>query len=178
MIHRLSSSEYDLAQLWTKNIERPAARPIQDYGSSVVLKPWGYEYLSFENQKAAVWVLHLKRGSSTSMHCHLRKSTSLLVISGNPTVATLGSSHSLSPLDGVLIEGGVFHSTRSSPDQDTILIEIESPPDKGDLVRLTDEYGRENKGYEGASQIDRDLSKYDHHDLSPLVHSLIASFTA
>jgi len=175
MISHLTYSDRDQAQLWTRNLPRLTLPLATDFRSVVVLKPWGYEYLAFETAKAAAWVLHIKAGSSTSMHCHLHKRTSLLVLSGSPTVATLKSTFRLSPLDGVVIDSGVFHSTRSSTLEETVLVEIETPPDKGDLVRLTDEYGRENRGYEGADRIDRDLSRYKHYDLQPIVEILASS---
>ena len=53
-----------------------------DYSKVVVRKPWGYEYLVFENASVAVWILYLKAGVSTSFHCHLEKKTVLAVLGG------------------------------------------------------------------------------------------------
>ena len=44
-----------------------------DYSKVVVKKPWGYEYLIFSNEEIAVWILYLKAGAQTSMHCHPSK---------------------------------------------------------------------------------------------------------
>ena len=49
----------------------------------VVNKPWGYEYLMFQNTNVAIWMLYIKKGHSTSMHCHLKKKTSIVLISVN-----------------------------------------------------------------------------------------------
>ena len=36
----------------------------------IVKKPWGYEYLCYENEDVAVWFLHIEYNQKTSMHCH------------------------------------------------------------------------------------------------------------
>ena len=42
-----------------------------------------------------------------------------------------------------------FHSSKAISKDGAYLLEIETPEDKNDLVRLYDEYGRENQDYEG-----------------------------
>ena len=41
---------------------------------------------------------------------------------------------------------------------------MESPPNKKDLVRLKDAYGREDQGYEGVSQMSKNLDAYTYVD--------------
>ena len=53
-----------------------------DYSKVVVKKPWGYEYLIYQNDSVAVWVLFISKGYQTSMHCHPKKKTTLIVLSG------------------------------------------------------------------------------------------------
>ena len=60
-----------------------------DYSRAVVRKPWGYEYLIFSGPTVAVWVLHIKKGAQTSMHCHPGKTTSLVVLDGEAQCSTL-----------------------------------------------------------------------------------------
>ena len=50
--------------------------------------------------------------------------------------------------DKLMIRPGLFHSTKSLS-KDSIVLEIETPINKNDLVRYKDNYGRENKPYEG-----------------------------
>ena len=45
-------------------------------------KPWGYEYLAYENQKVALWLLYIKPNHQTSMHCHPLKTTGLTLLDG------------------------------------------------------------------------------------------------
>jgi hypothetical protein len=41
----------------------------------------------------------------------------------------------------------MFHQTTAGP-LGCSMIEVEAPPDKGDLLRMEDRYGREGEGYE------------------------------
>lgn len=132
-----------------------------DFSRVIVVKPWGYEYLVFENEYVAIWMLHIVRKRKTSMHCHPKKTTALILLSGNATCSNLEGEQQLNPLDGVFIERGVFHSTEALSElpivplsEDGIwVLEIESPPDKADLVRMKDEYGRTGASYEGRSEM-------------------------
>ncbi len=123
------------------------------YRDMVVIKPWGYEFLVFENNLVAVWLLYIKKGFSTSMHCHPKKKTSLILLSGNAMNITFLHRRYLRGGDAILIEKEVFHSTKSLSDDGVFLLEIETPPNKTDLVRLEDRYGRELSGYEGITEM-------------------------
>jgi acetolactate synthase I/II/III large subunit len=128
-----------------------------DYSKVIVKKPWGYEYLVFENEFVAIWMLHIVRKRKTSMHSHPKKRTSLILLAGNATCSHLEGTQKLSPMDGIFIEEGVFHLTEASSElpidpqseNGIWVMEIESPPNKSDLLRMKDEYGRSGKAYEG-----------------------------
>ncbi len=134
------------------SVRSSAAQP-DSYRNRVVVKPWGYEFLIYQNSKVAVWFLHIKKGHSTSMHCHPSKKTSLIVLSGQALCNTFYNRNYLNGIDSVVIEKGVFHSTQCLSSAGADIIEIETPPDKTDLVRLNDQYGRESNGYEGMSEM-------------------------
>lgn len=161
MIKKIYVSELDRNNLSKQKTIEGKARDTFDYKNVVVKKPWGYEYLLFENDFVAIWILHLKKGHGTSMHCHPKKKTSLIVLSGKVQSSTLSSWYDLDVLDGLFIENGVFHTTKALT-KDVFVMEIEMPPDKKDLVRLKDSYGREGKGYEGTNMMSRDLQKFIH----------------
>ena len=95
-----------------------------------------------------MWRLHILAGKETSMHCHPGKWTALIVEDGLCTLETLRSTYPLKAGDMVHIERGAFHRTRT--ESGVILIEIETPPMKCDLVRLEDRYGRAGMAYEAA----------------------------
>jgi mannose-6-phosphate isomerase-like protein (cupin superfamily) len=136
--------------------------PNADYSSVVVNKPWGYEYLAYQNLHVAAWILYIGPGLSTSLHCHVKKKTSLIVLSGQVITSTLDTRYQLAHMDAITIESCVFHSTRASPSEGAFVMEVETPPEKHDLVRLRDNFGRENSGYEAAHTYSRDLSAYRH----------------
>lgn len=164
MIARFYRSKSDIENL-SRLKTVPENFDVFDYRNVVVNKPWGYEYLMFQNDTAAAWVLHLNHNQSTSMHCHPTKKTSLVVLSGEVTSSTLEGWLHLRAGDAVIIDEGVFHTTKAVSPDGVLLVEVESPPNKKDLVRLKDAYGREKDGYEGAGSMSRDLSLYAYADL-------------
>ena len=125
----------------------------KDYENVEVIKPWGFEYLMYCNEQAALWYLHLKPGESTSLHCHPRKKTGLVLLAGEAEVSFLNDSTRLRALSRLMIRPGLFHSTKALSKEGIVLLEIETPRDKENLVRLEDSYGRKNKPYENGPNI-------------------------
>lgn len=164
MIIRLFRSKSDIENLSRLKTIIPTGIDRYDYKRCVVNKPWGYEYLMFENTEVAIWVLYLKEGHATSMHCHPNKKTSLVVLKGLVNCSTLEGFMSRKEGEGLIIETSVFHSTKAISKGGAMIMEVESPPNKRDLVRLKDAYGREGAQYEGADQMSRELSKYEYVD--------------
>jgi mannose-6-phosphate isomerase-like protein (cupin superfamily) len=119
-----------------------------DHKTVIVRKPWGYEYLAYQNAHVAMWVLHIRAGERTSLHCHPTKSTGLVVVSGTAEINFIADSRTVTAPGKQMIRRGLFHQTHAITD--TIMLEIETPVDKDDLVRLKDNYGRTAAGYEGS----------------------------
>lgn len=164
MIKKIFRTENDLANLSHRRIQAATVSPNVDYRYKIVDKPWGYEYLLFENLAVAIWILFIKFGHSTSLHCHPQKLTSLILLGGQATISTLSDSFALNEKDALIIDAGVFHSTAATSHDGILLMEIETPPNKHDLVRLKDEYGRRDMGYEKNSISINDLSKNNYCD--------------
>lgn len=123
--------------------------------NNIVRKPWGYEYIAFQNNSVALKVLHIKKDERTSLHCHPNKSTGLVIIDGTATLNFIADQCELSAPSKKMIRRGLFHQTIAQTD--LLMLEIESPVDKDDLVRLKDQYGRKELGYEDRSyEIPRD----------------------
>ena len=118
---------------------------------NIVKKPWGYEYVAYENEHCALWFLHIKHKHSTSMHCHPNKTTGLILLDGLAEVSFIGDTFLLKPNHKIMIRKGLFHSTKATSKSGVTLFEVETPVDKFDLVRLKDSYGREGKPYEDIS---------------------------
>lgn len=116
--------------------------------NNVVKKPWGYEYLIYENKEVAIWFLYIKENHSTSLHCHPKKTTGLALLDGEAEVSFVNNINTLKPGSKIMIRKGLFHSTKATSEKGAFIFEIETPVDKQDLVRFKDNYGRENKAYE------------------------------
>ena len=121
------------------------------YQNNIVKKPWGYEYLAYENNECALWFLHINKDQKTSMHCHPNKTTGLVLLQGEAVVSFLNDDNTMRPINKIMIRKGLFHSTKAVSESGADIFEIETPVDKYDLVRLKDSYGREGKPYEDSS---------------------------
>lgn len=124
---------------------------MSNYNTNIVKKPWGYEYLVYENKDVALWFLYIAPGQSTSMHCHPKKTTGLVLLDGEVEISFLADKRQLKSLNKVMIRRGLFHSTKAISENGAFVFEIETPVDKQDLVRLNDLYGRESKPYEDST---------------------------
>jgi hypothetical protein len=116
--------------------------------NNIVKKPWGYEYLAYQNDDVALWCLYIAYEQSTSMHCHPKKTTGLILLDGEVELSFLADSREMKSLNKAMIRRGLFHSTKATSTNGAFIFEIETPVDKSDLVRLKDKYGRESKPYE------------------------------
>jgi mannose-6-phosphate isomerase-like protein (cupin superfamily) len=116
--------------------------------SVLVRKPWGYEYLMYENEQVALWLLHIRQGQQTSMHCHPSKTTGLVILEGEAEISFLNDKKLVRAPDKQMIRRGLFHSTRAVSEGGIFMFEVETPNDKNDLLRLSDKYGRASNGYE------------------------------
>ena len=118
------------------------------YKDVVVKKPWGHEYLVYENDEIGLWFLHINKNQHTSMHSHPKKTTGLVLLDGEAEVSFLADSRKLTAPNKIMIRRGLFHSTKALS-ENALIFEVETPKDKHDLVRLNDSYGRSKSSYEG-----------------------------
>jgi len=106
----------------------------------------------YENCHLSVWMLKIKAGASTSLHCHPDKKTGLIILTGEAMVRFLSDDIPMHPFSKTLIREGVFHSTTALSPEGVTLLEIETPTDKDNLVRMEDKYGRKGTHYESIEQ--------------------------
>jgi mannose-6-phosphate isomerase-like protein (cupin superfamily) len=143
-----------------------AAHP-PDYRDCVVIKPWGFEFEMFDDKKHAIWMLNLKPNRSTSLHCHQHKAVCLIPLVGSITLITLDQRFTVGPMQSISLLPKVFHCLWNSGKSDVVLVEIESPSIKLDLIRAEDAYGRAKNAYEGESCIIREnLDQYGYGRIS------------
>lgn len=147
MIRKITASQIDKDSLLGHECLLNKDLINMDFEGVVVNKPWGYEYLMFNSPEVSIWMLYIKKGFSTSTHCHPKKKTSLLVILGEAMCSTLNEKFILKEKQGVIYEKGVFHTTEAISENGVFVMEVETPSDKTDLVRLTDKYKRETQAY-------------------------------
>lgn len=115
---------------------------------SLTTKPWGKEYLLYQNDNVELWHLFIKYGEQTSLHAHPNKKTGLIVVNGQCKLEFINSHKFMETGDKIVIRNGVFHRTTSFTYPYLELLEIETPKDKNDIIRLEDNYGRAGLPYE------------------------------
>jgi mannose-6-phosphate isomerase-like protein (cupin superfamily) len=121
-----------------------------NYEGMIVRKPWGYEYLMYQSDKIGLWYLHIEEGAQTSLHCHPGKKTGYILLFGEAQVSFLNDSTTIRAVSKLMLREGLFHSTKAISAGGVHVLEVESPPDKNNLVRLDDHYGRKEQPYEGS----------------------------
>jgi len=121
---------------------------LDNFKDVYVVKPWGYEYLVYENNDAALWLLYIKNGESTSLHSHPKKTTGLILLNGKAQLDFINDSKIIEAPKKEMFRRGLFHKTTALSEGGLFVLEIETPNEKKDLVRLDDTYGRIKKGYE------------------------------
>ena len=122
------------------------------YDNRIVFKPWGYEYVVYRSGKnLSVTILNINSNKSTSLHCHPKKKTGFVLLSGKALIQ-LGlwkqESKVYKSPSKLMIRTGLFHSIKCISKKPLIALEFETPVAKNDLVRYYDKYGRENISYE------------------------------
>lgn len=129
--------------------------------SKVVVKPWGYESRIYADLIHDLWHLCIKADASTSMHAHARKTTKLICLSGEGVFETLNGKIDIKPGVVISIGPGAFHQTHAITPE-LHLVEVETPRNKFDLMRLRDAYNRATATYE---------SDVEHHGESELIQT-------
>ena len=157
--------------------------PFYDYLDKGYIKPWGYEYMAYQNKNVGVWILHVNQDQQTSVHCHFHKDTVLCVLSGTFRIdlydgfkilneggvcyipaCMFHGIYAYSP-NAVVLEVEIYHKYR---DTDGAILEHS---DKNDLLRLRDVYTRDKNTYNGSAVEYTDTgngdgnSKYPFHNL-------------
>ena len=123
------------------------------FEKNIVKKPWGHEYIIYRNQnKLALTFLDIKYNKQTSLHCHPKKKTGFILISGKAKIQ-LGLYKETAKIykapNKLMIRTGLFHTIKAISKDGIKALEFETPVIKNDLVRYQDKYGRQLKPYEG-----------------------------
>ena len=113
------------------------------YRDKVVYKPWGYEYVIYSNlNRLAITFVKINYGQKTSLHCHPKKKTGFIILSGKALVQ-IGlykeNNKCYRPLSRLVFRPGLFHSIKAVSKQGVCALEFETPFKKNDLVRFKDD---------------------------------------
>ena len=145
-----------------------------DYNNQVCIKPWGHEFLIYQNKKIGIWFLKLKSGHKTSLHCHFNKDTFIVVLKGSVKIDLINNRvMNLNCMDSLFLPHYSFHGLGSFSEE-SYLLEIEvyndsiDFTDKNDLLRLNDQYKRPDSNYQSSvTTVCENLEKdYDFFKLS------------
>jgi rfaE bifunctional protein nucleotidyltransferase chain/domain len=141
------------------------------YFDKVNDKPWGKEYLAYQSKEIGIWILHVNRDQETSLHCHYKKDTILIPLSGCFKINLYNQFRILHLFEQIYVPRTTFHGIHSFVD-DGILMEIEiytenvEYTDKNDLLRIRDIYNRDKNSYETSVS-----------ERSPLLNEMIMHFS-
>jgi len=120
----------------------------KDIYNVTVKKPWGEEFCIHRGNNLSIWLLKILPGQSTSLHCHPKKKTGLVVLAGTADISLLERSFTMTALSKINLRNSIFHKTTNNTSDPLYLVEVESPDDKLDLIRIEDSYGRKDKNFE------------------------------
>jgi mannose-6-phosphate isomerase-like protein (cupin superfamily) len=117
-----------------------AGRPL------IVEKPWGRELIFAANARFGGKILEIRGGERLSLHLHRTRHEVFYVQRGRLTLWVGDNAHQLDRLnlesgDTVDLPPGTIHRMETA--DDTVLVEASSP-ELNDIVRLEDDYGRED----------------------------------
>lgn len=111
----------------------------------IVEKPWGHETIHAETGRYAGKILFIAKGRRLSLQYHQRKSETMYLLRGHVRL-TLGPSPDdlreidLHPGETIDLPSGTVHRLLALEDSE--ILETSSP-ELDDMVRLSDDYGRE-----------------------------------
>ena len=124
----------------------------EDLSRVVVRKPWGREYMCYQSPELAIWVLEMDEYKATSLHAHVKKNAAFVVLRGVVYLELIrGQALRFRAVSKINVFRGRFHRLRADI-MGATLIEIESPGDKSDIVRLEDYHGRAGQPYEAGGE--------------------------
>jgi rfaE bifunctional protein nucleotidyltransferase chain/domain len=158
-----TKEEYDIC---FKCLTRTRENSIKiNYFNRVNDKPWGKEYLAYQSKYIGIWILHVNKDQETSLHCHFKKDTILIPISGCFKINLFDKFLILNLLEPLYVPRETFHGIHSYLDNG-ILMEIEiytdkiEYTDKNDLLRIKDIYNRDKNNYE-SSVVERQPNEHE-----------------
>ena len=142
-IHKASPNKYDLKNCNYKKTDNKYA----NYSKYIIKKPWGHEYLIYQNKNVSIWILNISSKKYTSLHAHKLKETYLIPLTNKIRLNTFEKLFYLNKKDPLLIDKKVFHQSYNPGPKSEFMMEIELPNLKNDIIRFHDYYGRKDNDF-------------------------------
>jgi mannose-6-phosphate isomerase len=134
--------------------------------SQIIPKPWGHEVWFAEQDSYVGKILYIKKGHRYSLQYHEKKTETQYLLSGKVKFLVGSDANALeeiilSPGDKIDIFPGQIHRAEAL-EENTQILEVSSN-DLDDVVKLSDDYGRQGKG--NNFELDRKLSGKENFEL-------------
>lgn len=126
-----------------------------EFELTLVNKPWGFEFELFDNNDLSIWCVsigqehksgYLLDDCSTSFHMHTSKTAKVFVLDGAVQLFQNESSLILNESISHVLPPRTPHKINAYHGN-AILLELELPSNRSDIIRLTDSYGRSKNTY-------------------------------
>jgi mannose-6-phosphate isomerase len=110
-----------------------------------VPKPWGHEMIWAQSDRYVGKILHIKAGHELSLQYHKRKDETVHLLSGDIAYRVQANNGVLDDVklrvgESFRITPGTIHQMLALTDCEVLEV---STPERDDIVRLSDKYGRE-----------------------------------
>ncbi len=126
-----------------------------EFELKLINKPWGFEFELFDNESISIWCVSIgqehKSGYlldeySTSFHMHTSKIAKVFVLDGAVELVQNNSSIILNESISHILPPRTPHKLNAYHGN-AILLEVELPSNRSDIIRLQDSYGRSENLY-------------------------------
>ena len=113
-----------------------------------VEKPWGYELWWAQTDRYVGKLLHVKAGAQLSLQYHVKKDETIHLFRGEMILVLKEKGgeglvdHAMRPGESYHVRPGTVHRMRAVTDCDVLEV---STPEVDDVVRVQDDYGREDR---------------------------------
>jgi mannose-6-phosphate isomerase len=110
-----------------------------------VAKPWGHEMIWAQSDRYVGKILHIRAGHELSVQYHKRKDETVHLLSGDIVYRVQTNNGLLADVklrvgESFRITPGTIHQMLAVTDCEVLEV---STPERDDIVRLSDKYGRE-----------------------------------
>lgn len=135
--------------------KQKTTKKYKDYSEFIINKPWGNEFLIYQNKSISLWILNLNGKSSTSLHCHKHKNTILIPLNNTVRVNLIEKLFYAKKNEIVFLPKRKFHQSYNFNNKILNLLEIETPNIKDDIVRHHDYYGRVENNFSAENKLNK-----------------------